>query len=83
MLARRLFALGAHLLGQRELRRHVAVLPVLLIQLQRDRQVDRHHVRVGRPALVVHELHTPVGALVALRNVGVGTRHLFLLSHQG
>ena len=76
-------ALGAFLLDIGELGGQLAVLAVLLVPLQRDRNIERDHVRVGRAALAVHQLDAHIGLLVGLRDVGFGLRDFFLLLHHG
>ncbi|MND04811.1 hypothetical protein D3C83_252520 [compost metagenome] len=47
--------------------------------MQRYRDSERDHVGVGGPSLGVHELHGHVGALVRLRQPGLGAGDLDLL----
>lgn len=76
-------ALGAFLLDIGELGGQLAGPAVLLVPLQRDRNIERDHVRVGRAALAVHQLDAHIGLLVGLRDVGFGLRDFFSLLHHG
>mmetsp|Transcript_5424 Transcript_5424/g.20631 ORF Transcript_5424/g.20631 Transcript_5424/m.20631 type:complete len:407 (-) Transcript_5424:230-1450(-) len=78
-----ILAPGTRLVDPRERRGVLAILAPRTVPLQRHRQIDRDHVRVGRAALAVHQLHAPVGPPLGVGHLRIGHRSGFLLATGG
>ena len=77
-----LFALGHHLVNDGQLGAQFPVLPILLVPLPGDGNVQRDHVGKCRAALTEHQLNADVGLLPGLCHFGFGACDRFPLLHQ-